>query len=60
MQTSLICFAVSTLQAHIAIGVFEALALPPKNGSLIEAIIHDKKIVNVIKITGTLHTRIQA
>ena len=36
------------------------LALPPKNGSLIETIIHDKEIVNVIKITGTLHTRIQA
>jgi ATP-dependent DNA helicase RecG len=36
------------------------LTLPPKNVSLIEAIIHDKEINNVSQTKSTLHTRIQA
>jgi hypothetical protein len=38
----------------------DELTLPPKNVSLIEAIIHDKEISNVSQTTSTLHTRIQA
>jgi hypothetical protein len=36
------------------------VTLPPKNVSLIEAIIHDKEINNVSQSKSTLHTRIQA
>jgi hypothetical protein len=38
----------------------DGVTLPPKNVSLIEAIIHDKEISNVSQTTSTLHTRIQA
>ena len=34
--------------------------LPPKNVSLIEAMIHTREINNVTEIMGTVHTRIQA